>query len=276
MTTARDITAHYARVDLLSRLDAMLRDDGVDPARATLAELAPYDQFHGRGIEATEELGALLAPKAGDRILDVGSGLGGPARWLATQYGCRVTGIDLTAEFVEVARTLSRRLGLEDRVDFQAADALDLPFGAGTFDGAYSMNVSMNIADKDAFYRSIHRVLKPGAPLVLSEVARGDTGTIGFPTPWAATAASSFLSTRDATRSGLIAAGFDVVRFEETRAQALAFAARSRALVGQGGKPPHRAVILVHGDVAQAAMANSARALRDGAFVPIDVLARKR
>lgn len=276
MTTARDITAHYTRGDLLSRLDAMLGDDGVDPTRATLAELAPYDQFHGRGIEATEELGATLAPKAGDRILDVGSGLGGPARWLATQCGCHVTGVDLTPEFVAVARTLSRRLGLEDRVDFQTADALDLPFAAATFDGAYSMNVSMNIADKDAFYRSIHRVLKPGAPLVLSEVAEGSGGTLGFPTPWAATAAASFLSTPDATRSGLIAAGFDVICFEETREQALAFAARARALVEQGGKPPHRAVILVHGDVARAAMANAARALRDGAFVPIEVLARKR
>jgi len=276
VTTARDITAHYTRVDLLSRLDAMLRDDGVEPERATATELAPYDQFHGRGIEATEELGAALAPKAGDRILDVGSGLGGPARWLATQYGCRVTGVDLTPEFVAVARTLSRRLGLEGRVDFQTADALDLPFAAATFDGAYSMNVSMNIADKDGFYRSIHRVLKPGAPLVLSEVARGGTGTLAFPTPWAATSASSFLATSDATRNGLIAAGFDVIRFDETREQALAFAARSRALVEQGGKPPHRAVILVHGDVAQAAMANSARALRDGAFVPIEVLARKR
>ena len=276
MTTARDITAHYTRGDLLSRLDAMLGDDGVDPTRATLAELAPYDQFHGRGIEATEELGATLAPKAGDRILDVGSGLGGPARWLATQCGCHVTGVDLTPEFVAVARTLSRRLGLEDRVDFQTADALDLPFAAATFDGAYSMNVSMNIADKDAFYRNIHRVLKPGAPLVLSEVAEGSGGTLGFPTPWAATAAASFLSTPDATRSGLIAAGFDVICFEETREQALAFAARARALVEQGGKPPHRAVILVHGDVARAAMANAARALRDGAFVPIEVLARKR
>lgn len=276
MTTARDITAHYTRGDLLSRLDAMLGDDGVDPTRATLAELAPYDQFHGRGIEATEGLGATLAPKAGDRILDVGSGLGGPARWLATQCGCHVTGVDLTPEFVAVARTLSRRLGLEDRVDFQTADALDLPFAAATFDGAYSMNVSMNIADKDAFYRSIHRVLKPGAPLVLSEVAEGSGGTLGFPTPWAATAAASFLSTPDATRSGLIAAGFDVICFEETREQALAFAARARALVEQGGKPPHRAVILVHGDVARAAMANAARALRDGAFVPIEVLARKR
>jgi SAM-dependent methyltransferase len=276
VTTARDITAHYTRVDLLTRLDAMLRDDGIDPVRATLAELAPYDQFHGRGIEATKELGAMLAPRAGDRILDVGSGVGGPARWFATQFGCHVTGIDLTAEFVEVARTLSRRLGVEARVDFQAADALDLPFAAATFDGAYSMNVSMNIADKDAFYRSIHRVLKPGAPLVLSELAQGGAGTLGFPTPWAATAASSFLATPDATRNGLIAAGFDVIRFEETREQALAFAARSRALVEQGGKPPHRAVILVHGDVAQAAMANSARALRDGAYIPIEVLARKR
>jgi ubiquinone/menaquinone biosynthesis C-methylase UbiE len=276
MTDLRHITAHYTRVDLLARLDAMLRDDGVDPERPTLADLTPYDQFHTRGIDATVELGALLAPPPGARMLDVGSGLGGPARWLATTFACHVTGIDLTPEFVAVARTLSRRLGLDDRVAFETADALDLPFADGTFDGAYSMNVSMNIADKDAFYRSIGRVLKPGAPLVLAEIAHGSTGTPGFPTPWAESAAASFLATPEATRDGLVAAGFDVIRCEETREQALAAAAKARAIVEAGGKPPHRAVILVHGDVAPAAMANAARGFRDGAFVPIEVLARRR
>lgn len=276
MTTARDITAHYTRVDLLARLDDALEDDGVDPQHPSLEDLAPYDQFHGRGLEATEEIGRLLRPTAGERIIDVGSGLGGPARWIAAQHGCHVSGIDLTPEFCAVARTLTQRLGLEDRVEFQAADALALPFPDATFDAAYSMNVSMNIADKDAFCRSIHRVLKPGGRLVLSEIARGATGTVGYPTPWAASAASSFLATPDETLRYLIAAGFDVLQVEDTSAQARVFAARSREAVDRGEKPPHRAVMLVHGDVARDAMANSARGLRDGATVPIEILAKKR
>lgn len=275
MTDPRAVTAHYTRVDLLARLDLALREDGVDPAHPSLDDLAPYDQFHGRGIEATEELGRLLAPDRAERILDVGSGLGGPARVFAARHGCQVTGIDLTPEFCEVARTLTHRVGLDGKVEFHAADALLLPFADATFDAAYSMNVSMNIADKDTFYRSIHRVLKPGGRLALSEITRGPTGTVHYPTPWAATAKASFLSTRDETRRGLIAAGFDVLRIEDTTELARAYAARSRALVERGEKPPHRAVLLVHGDVARDAIANSGRALRDGATIPIEVLAKK-
>jgi len=273
--TARDITAHYSRVDILDRLAAELGSDGVAPEDWSIATLAPYDHFHGRGLEATEEVAAALAARPGMRILDAGSGIGGPARWIAHKYGCRVTGVDLTSGFVAAATALSARLGMSAVTDFEVADALQLPFSDATFDGAYSMNVAMNIADKAGFYRSLHRVLKPGSTLVLSEIARGE-GEIRYPMPWAETAAASFLSTAEETRDGLVAAGFDVLGIGDTRAKALAFGARSREIVERGGRPPHRAVILIHGDVARDAMTNSARALRDGATVPIEVVARKR
>ena len=163
MSAAPDISGHYSQGGLLARLEASLREDGADPASPTLEELAPYDHFHGRGLEATEDMANRLPVSAADRILDIGSGLGGPARYMARRFGCRVAGIDLTAEFCEVARLLTARLGLEDRVSFRQGDALALPFDDEAFDGAYSMNVSMNIADKRALYRGIRRVLKPGA-----------------------------------------------------------------------------------------------------------------
>ena len=173
MNDARDITNHYTSGDLLARLEAQLREDGVEPSHATAEALAPYDHFHGRGLEATEEMAALLRVAGTDHILDVGSGLGGPARYLARRFGCRVSGIDLTAEFCDVARHLTAHLGLEERVSIRQGDALAMPFGDAAFDGAYSMNVSMNIADKRALYREIHRVIKPGAWLMLSEVTQG-------------------------------------------------------------------------------------------------------
>ncbi|MGH6917352.1 MAG: class I SAM-dependent methyltransferase, partial [Geminicoccaceae bacterium] len=270
-----DISAHYARGDLLGRLRAALLADGIDPDHLTIEALAPYDHFHGRGLEATEELADMLAVSATDRLLDIGSGIGGPARYIADRFGARITGIDLTAEFCEVARRLTRALGLGDRIDFKQGDALAMSFADASFDGAYSMNVSMNIQDKAGFYGEVYRVLRPGGWLALSELAQGPGDSPAYPTPWARTAESSFLATPAQTREGLEAAGFTVSSLRETTEQALAYGARSRATVERGEKPPHRAVQLIHGDLAQEAMANTARGLAESRIVPIEVICRK-
>src|SRR5215471_2712348 len=168
------IAAHYSRGVLRERLVSALIDDGVDPRHPSVDALAPYDHFHGRGLEATVEMADALAISPADHILDVGSGIGGPARYFADRFNCRVTGIDLTAEFCELARELTRVTNLDSKVTIIDGDALAMPFATASFDGAYSMNVSMNIADKAGLYREIHRVAKPGGWLVLSEIARGD------------------------------------------------------------------------------------------------------
>ncbi|MEO7761546.1 MAG: class I SAM-dependent methyltransferase [Casimicrobiaceae bacterium] len=275
MSSNHDVPGHYTSGNLLERLNAALLDDGVDPDHPSAEDLAPYDQFHGRGLEATEEIAALIQAGSDDHLLDIGSGIGGPARYFANRFGCRVTGIDLTPEFCTVARHLTRLLHLEDRVIFETGDAQAMPFVDANFDGAYSMNVSMNIADKETFAREIHRVLKPGGWLVLSEIAKGEGGDPDYPTPWAASARSSFLSTPEETQRDLTHAGFDVIRLHRTLDAARAFAVRSRALVERGEKPPHRAVMLIHGDIAVAAMRNTAGGQSDGRLVPIEVLARK-
>jgi SAM-dependent methyltransferase len=271
-----DIVAHYSHGQLQQRLEAALRADGVDAERLSLEALAPYDQFHGRGLEATVEVAGLMPARAQDHLLDIGSGLGGPARWFAHRFGCRITGVDLTPEFCALARHLTAQLGLADKLRFEVADALALPFPDAGFDGAYSMNVSMNIADKPALAREIRRVLKPGGWLLLSEIARGGGPEPDYPMPWAATAATSFLATPDQTRATLEAAGFDVRLLQSTRAQALAYGARAREAVARGEKPPHRAVMLVHGELAAAAMKNSARALAEASIEPIELLAVRR
>ncbi|HET7033740.1 MAG TPA: class I SAM-dependent methyltransferase, partial [Casimicrobiaceae bacterium] len=191
MGTGQSVSAHYSRGVLRKRLYAALAEDGVDPQHPSLDALAPYDQFHGRGLEATIEIADALTVRTSDHILDVGSGIGGPARYFANRFGCRVTGIDLTAEFCEVARELTRVTRLDAKVRFVDGDALAMPFANAAFDGAYSMNVSMNIADKPALYREIHRVLKPGGWLMLSEIAKGADSDPDFPVPWAASAQTS-------------------------------------------------------------------------------------
>jgi ubiquinone/menaquinone biosynthesis C-methylase UbiE len=269
------VIEHYAKSGLLERLDAALRADGADPAHPTIEALAPYDHFHGCGLEATEEMAALVAVRPTDHLLDVGSGLGGPARWLSRRCGCRVTGVDLTPEYCAIAQHFTRLLGMESRVGFQVGNALSLPFDDDTFEGAYSMFVSMNIADKATLYREIHRVLKPGGWLVLSEIARGEAGDVAYPMPWAATAAESFLSTPDDTRRELRGAGFEVEHVKNVLQRALEYGARSRAMVERGEKPPYRANALIHGDIAAATLANVTRAYKEGSLMPIEVVARK-
>ena len=276
MTTDRDVSGHYSRGNLLDRLNTALAEDGVDPDHPSSETLAPYDQFHGRGMEATEEIADLLKIAATDHILDIGSGIGGPARYMAHRFGCHVTGIDLTPEFCDAARYLTRLLGLQDRVEFKLGNALAMPFADSSFDGAYSMNVSMNIADKAGFYREIHRALKPGGWLMLSEIAKGTGANLDFPTPWANSAQTSFLSTQEETRRGLESAGFEVVQLRVTIEQAQAFGARSREMVERGEKPPHRAVMLIRSEIAAQAMANTARGLSEARIVPIEILSRKR
>ena len=274
------IAAHYTSGTLLERLNASLADDGADPAHPTMEALAPYDQFHGRGLEATEEVAGMLAARslvaASHRLLDIGSGIGGPARYMAKRFGCRVTGIDLTGEFCDVARHLTRLLGLESKVDFQQGDALKMPFADGSFDGAFSMNVSMNIADKPALYREIARVLKPGGWLMLSELAKGPGAPMDYPTPWAATANESFLATPEETRTGLEACGFEVLEFRDATEAVKAYGARSRAAIDRGEKMPHRAVQLIHGVNAMEAMRNSSRGVGEGRLVPVEILCRSK
>jgi ubiquinone/menaquinone biosynthesis C-methylase UbiE len=274
--TARSLARHYGRGGLLQRLERALLEDGADPAHPSAEALAPYDQLHGRGLESTEELAAMLDVAPTDHLLDIGSGIGGPARWMARRFGCRVTGIDLTEELCDVARHLTLALGLAERVRFQVGDALAMPFAQASFDGAYSMNVSMNIADKAGLYAEVARVLEPSGWLALSEVAKGPGGPLEYPVPWAATAGDSFLATPRETLQALAAAGFEVVHWRDTATEAIAFAARSLEAVGRGEKPPQRAVPLLHGEIAAQAVRNAACGIAERRIVPVEILCRLR
>lgn len=143
-----DVAQHYGKGGLLDRILAALTQAGKDIDHLTIDDLAPVDEFHSRRRLATEELAAMLAPSPTDHVIDIGSGLGGPSRYLARTTGCRVSGVDLTPEFVATATALTQRVGLSDRVDFRVGSALDLPFPDASFDAAWSQNVAMNIADR--------------------------------------------------------------------------------------------------------------------------------
>src|SRR6201992_2314783 len=207
---SEQVAQHYGKGGLLDRILAALTQAGKDIDHLTIDDLAPVDEFHSRRRLATEELAALLPPAATDHVVDIGSGVGGPSRYLARIYGCRVSGVDLTPEFVETATALTARVGLSDRVDFWVGSALALPFGDASFDCAWSQNVAMNIADRPSYYAEMHRVLRRGGRLAIQDVAEGNGDALEFPVMWADRAAISFLRTPEDTRAMLEAAGFRV------------------------------------------------------------------
>jgi len=204
------VTAHYTVPGLADRILDAAGDVGVDT-------LAPVDEFHIRGRAATEELADWAGIRRGDRVLDVGCGIGGSSRYLASRFDCDVTGVDLTAEFCEVATLLSERVGLKTR--FRRASALALPFDGSSFDVAWTQHVQMNIADKARFYREIRRVLKPGGTFAFHDVFAGNGAEVLYPVPWAAEPSISHLADVDA----ISWAGFERVRWEDKTAESTAF-----------------------------------------------------
>lgn len=219
MTSGEDrVTAHYDRGDLPTAVLEALRAAGKDLDRLTPDDLSPMDEFHGRGRAATVELADLVQVSAQDRVLDVGCGIGGPSRFLAHRFGCRVSGIDLTPAFIEVARMLVSRLKLEHLVDYRQGSALDLPFADASFDLVWTQNVAMNIQDRRRYYGELRRVLKPGGRIGISEVMAGPNGTPYLPAPWARDPLASFCLTEDAVRAAMAEAGLRVVTWLDTTA----------------------------------------------------------
>jgi SAM-dependent methyltransferase len=255
------VETHYTRDHLGEAILAALKAAGKDLDHLTPDDLAPVDEFHGGQRPATMRLAELVGFTGTERVLDVGSGLGGPSRYLAWHYGCRVSGVDLTAEFVRVAEMLTRLTGLVDKVDYRQGNALSLPFESDSFDVAWSQNAAMNIADRDRVYREMCRVLRSGGKLALQEVAAGPGGPPHYPVQWARTSGISFLFSQEATREALEAAGFRVLVWQDTTKTALE-AAQARAR-NAGGPAPILGTHLIIGADWQAMFRNSARNLEE-------------
>jgi SAM-dependent methyltransferase len=207
------VASHYSGDDgdLAHAIADGLRKAGKDLGALTTKDLGTVDEFHIRGRKATLEIGALLKLGPQSRVLDIGSGLGGPARTLAETYGCHVTGIDLTPSFCAAATALSGWVELGERVDFRQGDATSLPFADAAFDAAMTIHVAMNIARKDSMYAEARRVLKRGGRFAVYDVLQGEGGEVLYPVPWAREPSISHLATPEAMPALLRDAGFKIV-----------------------------------------------------------------
>jgi SAM-dependent methyltransferase len=274
MANEQAIAEHWATGDVYARIVAALAQTSKALDALTVQDLAPVDHFHARGLPATVELGDRLPIQAHHHILDIGCGLGGPARYFAHRFHCKVSGVDITQPFVEAANKLTALLGMEDQVTIEYGNGHHLPYADRVFDGAYTQHVTMNVADRAQFFAEAYRVLKPGAFFALTEHGLGPTGHPHYPLPWSEDGRGAYLVSPAETRALLAAAGFVDIVVEHTGAKYLAAYKQALDMAAQGALPP-LGIHLLMGETALQKTRNAARNIEEGRTHPVQVVCRK-
>ena len=269
------VAGHYAATDLWERIVEGLARAEVDHQRLSPEQLAPIDELHMGGRRATLEVIGRLDATAGQRVIDVGCGLGGTARNLAALHGCTVVGVDITPEYIEIARQLTRMVRLEGIVAFEVTEATRFPFADRSFDGALMLHVGMNIPDKAAVFAEVKRVLRPGGFFAVYDVMQTGDGPPALPVPWAAEPAMSYLERPESYRMLLQAAGFGIEGERDHVGLALDVFRATRARFAERGPPPLGPHIVM-GETFREKIANALGALEAGTIAPIEMICRAR
>jgi SAM-dependent methyltransferase len=270
MDVEGEVARHYAQSELTRTVLEALRAAGKDLDALDAADLSSVDEFHTGWAPQTVEMAKTLGLAPGVEVLDVGSGIGGPARYFARAYDADVTGVDLTPAFVELASDLTARTGLADRVRFVEGSALDLPFEDGRFDLATMNHVGMNIADKARVFAEVRRVLRPGGRFVVYDLMRVGEGELPMPMPWADTAETSFVETPERYRALLADAGLTVTGERDWTELVLAVSAEMRSRIEREGMPV-LGVHLLLGPTARERLGRTVAAIRDGLLAPTEI-----
>lgn len=274
MTKAQEISDHWGKGDVYSRILETMELAGIDPNTLTIEQLAPVDHFHARGFPATVELADALPIREGDTLVDIGCGIGGPARYLAKRFNCRVEGIDITAPFIDAANKLSALVAMQDAVRCQHGDGQNLPYKDETFDGGYSQHVLMNVPDRTTFFAEAFRVLKPGAFFALTEHGLGPVGEPHHPVPWSEDGRGAYLMRPSDTVDILKETGFRNIEVTDTGEKYLQGYKAAMALASKGEAPVFGTHILL-GELAPQIVKNAARNIEERRTQPVQIICRK-
>lgn len=266
--------AEYAAPNLGERIVAALEEAGIHPDGWVPDILGPADQIHGGGLAQTKAHAEMVDITPDMHLLDIGCGIGGPARYFAWAYDVHVHGIDLTDEYIEAAQLLTEKVGLSDQAFFKVGDATALPYDDGQFDMAWAMNVTMNIKDRAGFYAGVHRVLKPGGKFCISEAGLGPGGDPYYPLTWAREPEYSFLLPPDEMRSLLEASGFRIVEWIDEAARRKASADGRPASEAEPLETP-LTIQMTRGDDYLERRANSGKSMKEGRLTNIVLVAER-
>jgi ubiquinone/menaquinone biosynthesis C-methylase UbiE len=263
------INKQYGQADLSTKILNILEGAGKNLDALTLDDLALFDQLHAGGRDATRALATMANLRPGMHVLDIGSGVGGPARTLAAEFGCQVIGLDLTETFCETAEILTAKVGLTDQVTFRQGSALDLPFDDESFDVVWTQNTIMNIADKAKVFKEAHRVLKPEGLLPLEAIMMASRPEILYPVFWANDASASFVIPPEEFRQLMETMGFEELIWEDVTAQVIEGASRQQAAAP--AEPSPLGLHLVYNNVPEKG-ANTMKCFKEGRILDIQAV----
>lgn len=275
MSYDKTVSNHYLHGDLLNAIETALPALGKTTDNVTIEDLAPIDEFHIGGRLATDNLIGQLNFTETCHVLDVGCGLGGATRYLASKYKSRVTGIDLTPEYIETGNALCAWLNLDKYITLYQGSALSMPFKNNIFDGGYMLHVGMNIDDKASLFSEIYRVLKPGSSFGIYDVMRQKDGELTYPAPWATDSSTSKLSTPAEYKKALSDSGFDISEENNRRDFALEFFNQLRAKTEANGGPPPLGLHTLMQESTAVKIKNMIDNIANGYIAPIEIIAKK-
>ncbi len=275
MSKNQAVSDHYTHGRLVDAIRAGIANLGKTPETVTVEDLAPVDEFHIGGRQATDDFIGQLGLSDCNHVLDIGCGLGGASRFVATRYECRVTGIDLTPEYIETAQTLCAWVGLDERISLHQGSALDMPFETGAFDGAFMLHVGMNIEDKTGLFAEVARVVRPGARFGVYDIMGTGVDDLSYPVPWAATPDASAVCAPDDYKEALREGGFEIIGERNRREFAIAFFEEMRARAAKAGGPPPLGLHILMGETASEKVENMLDNISAGRIAPFELIARK-
>lgn len=275
MLTEKAVSQHYLHGNLLIAIENSLSKLGKSTDNVSIDDLAPVDEFHIGGRMATENLLQQMDLPATSHILDIGCGLGGASRFVAFKYGSRVTGIDLTPEYIETGNMLNTWVHMDDQITLKQGNALSMPFADESFDGCYMMHVGMNIKDKSDLFSEVFRVLKPGSSFGIYDIMRHKDGELSYPLPWASESSTSVLATADEYRQTLTNTGFQILAQNNRKDFAIEFFRAMKARTEANGGPPPLGLHTLMQESTPIKLKNMVDNIQADLIAPVEMIARK-